>query len=364
MMKKYKWQILLSSVIILIPTVVGLIFWDKLPKLLTLHWGLDGKADGFGSPWIVVILLPLIMLLIYWICLFVTSKDKKQAGQNPKALRMIFWLMPAASLVSCGTIYAAALGKTLLLPAAICILLGVMFMVIGNYMPKCKQNYTLGIKIKWTLANEENWNATHRFAGKLYFVCGALLFPCVFLPGMSSLYVSLIFILPIALAPVIYSYLYYKKQLKSGSATKEDFKAKRHYPRWVSVVSILCVAAILAFCAVISFTGSIKIAYGEASFTVEATFYSDITIDYDEVTSVDYRDTGVEGYRVSGFASARLLMGWFQNEELGNYTRYTYGNVKAPCVVVTLGEELLVLGGETAADTRAIYEELIRRVGA
>ena len=50
-----------------------------------------------------------------------------------------------------------------------------MFTIIGNYLPKARQNYTIGIKIPWTLANEENWNRTHRLAGYLWMACGILM---------------------------------------------------------------------------------------------------------------------------------------------------------------------------------------------
>ena len=53
--------------------------------------------------------------------------------------------------------------------------IGVLFMIIGNYLPKCKQNYTMGIKLPWTLDDEENWNRTHRFAGFLWVAGGVVI---------------------------------------------------------------------------------------------------------------------------------------------------------------------------------------------
>ena len=88
------------------------------------------------------------------------------------------------------------------------ILMGLIFAIIGNYMPKCKQNYTIGIKIPWTLSSEENWNRTHRFAGRLWVVCGLVIILTAFLGGFE-LFLGIALVM--ALAPVLYSYALYRK---------------------------------------------------------------------------------------------------------------------------------------------------------
>ena len=86
-----------------------------------------------------------------------------------------------------------------------------MFLVIGNYLPKVKQNWYLGIKLPWTYADEENWNKTHRLAGKLWFV-GGLLFILNFFLQIRGIELWLMIVL--VLIPVIYSYLYSRKKNK------------------------------------------------------------------------------------------------------------------------------------------------------
>ncbi|MBE6557568.1 MAG: DUF1648 domain-containing protein [Ruminococcaceae bacterium] len=364
MMKKHKWKILVSSLVMLIPTVVGLILWNKLPEKLPVHWGPGGKVDGWGSPVLAVVILPLILLGIYWLCLFITSKDKKQADQSPKAMGMIFWLMPFISLFASGFIYAAALGLEFNFTALISVFLGIVFLVVGNYMPKCKQNYTLGVKLTWTLANEENWNATHRFAGKLWVICGVLIMLCAFLP-MEAFPVVALGIILLAVIPVaIYSSLYYKKQVREGRASYEDAKMMKHYPKWAVVLTIVLVTAILAFAAVIVFTGEVTVTYGDTAFTVDATYSQELTVNYADISVVEYREEGVDGHRVSGVGSPKLLVGWFKNQELGNHTRYTSGDMDVACVVVTLEDgSVLVLGGQDNEASEEIYDELITRVG-
>ena len=88
------------------------------------------------------------------------------------------------------------------------ILFGLLFTVIGNYLPKCKQNYTIGIKIPWTLDSEENWNKTHRFAG-IFWVVGGLATLVLGLFGGAWAYIPIM--LAMGIAPIVYSFLLFRK---------------------------------------------------------------------------------------------------------------------------------------------------------
>ena len=173
MIKKYKWGLLISSLVILLPAILGFIFWDKLPQPALMD---------IGSKLFLVAGMPLILLGIQWICVLLSAKDIKGTEQSQKVMNMVLWIIPMLSLFVAGVFFAASMGKAPQIAQYSLLLFGVLFIVLGNYLPKCKQSFTMGIKIKWTLANEENWYATHRMAGKLWMVGGALLVPCVFLP--------------------------------------------------------------------------------------------------------------------------------------------------------------------------------------
>ena len=88
---------------------------------------------------------------------------------------------------------------------------GLIFIVVGSYLPKCKQNYTIGIKLPWTLNDEANWNNTHKFASKFWILGGILMATCGLLPENICLWAFFVIILIIALIPSIYSYMYYIK---------------------------------------------------------------------------------------------------------------------------------------------------------
>ena len=105
---------------------------------------------------------------------------------------------------------------------------GLLFMVIGNYLPKVKQNNTIGIRVVWSLMDEENWNATHRFSGKLWMASGILCMLCgLFGESMAALVVYIISIMAAAIISILYSYLFYKKKLATGEGLKIQYNTKK-----------------------------------------------------------------------------------------------------------------------------------------
>ncbi|MBR4991528.1 MAG: SdpI family protein, partial [Clostridia bacterium] len=141
-----------------------------------------------------------------------TGQDKRNHRQNEKVLQLMFWIAPAISLFGIGSTYASALGQPLPIDRLVLLLLGIVFTMIGNYLPKCRQNYTIGIKIVWTLSDEENWNATHRLAGKLWMAGGLLLMLCAFLPGAALRWVLPVVLGIMVAIPIVYSWWFSRQQ--------------------------------------------------------------------------------------------------------------------------------------------------------
>lgn len=218
MIKNNKWKLLFSSIVILLPMIFGLIFWNELPEQMITHWGIDGNADDFSNRYFAVFALPIFILIIHWLCVFGTAViDKKNKNQNNEVFGMVIWITPIISLFTNGIIYAAAFNREFSPYLVITLLMGVMFVVIGKYLPKCKQNYTIGIRIKWTLKNEENWNATHRFGGKIWVLGGILIIILSFLPEIIIPWMIFSSILLLAIIPILYSYFYHRKQVREGN---------------------------------------------------------------------------------------------------------------------------------------------------
>ncbi len=358
MIKKNKLKVVISSIIILLPILFGIIVWEDLPNTMTTHFGADGISDGFSGKAFAVFGLPCILLVLHFFCLFFTMLDKKQKEQSEKALGMVFWIVPMISLVANGIIYCAAFGANTAPSLLVCVLFGAMFIFMGNYMPKVKQNSTLGVKVTWTLRNEENWSLTHRFTGKIWVICGFALLICTVLP-INTLFIALFSVIAVAvILPIAYSYRIYRRHRKQGieygpTPTGETGKLG-------VIISAIIVTVILIGVAILMFTGDIEVDCEDTSFKINATYYTDIEVDYTDIDTIEYRDDLDVGVRANGFGSARLSMGIFQNEEFGSYTLYAYTSTES-YLIIHGGEDVLVLGGD-CDEMREIYEEISAKI--
>ena len=359
MFRDKKKQLIFSSVAILFPIVVGLLLWDRLPETLTTHWGFDSQADGWASLPVAVFVPPLLMLAGHWLCIYFTGKDPDNMGRNRQLGSIVLWFIPLLSNLVCLSMYAIALGRDFPPVAPMMVLMGLMFAVIGNYLPKTRMNGTMGIKVYWAYTSQENWDATHRFGGKVWFIGGIALMFTVFLPEKWAVAAMLVSILVLAVIPVVYSWLYYRKQMARGDSLEFTRPAMvRKAGKFVGPI----VAALLIFVAVVMFTGSIDVHLEEDAMHIEASWYNDLTVKYDTMESAELRQGDVDGIRVGGFGSTKLLMGFFRNEEFGNYTRYTVTNPEC-CIVIYTQRSVLVVSGDTAEETQFIYESLLAKIG-
>ena len=208
-MLKNKKMLALTSAVILLPMLAGLVLWNRLPESIPVHWNVAGEVDDYGSRAMVVFGLFGFLLAIHWFCILATTLDPKNKEQTEKAFLLVYWIVPVLSLVLAVLTYSTALGAAISVNTVLPVFLGLLFTVIGNLMPKCRRNYTIGIKIPWTLENEENWNVTHRLAGKVW-VIGGLLTIAVGLLAVP-VWVVLAVLLVMAFLPIGYSYYWYKK---------------------------------------------------------------------------------------------------------------------------------------------------------
>ena len=208
MIKKNLKILIITSIIILLPIVAGLVLWNRLPEQVPFHWNAAGEVDGWASKPVAVFVPSAVMLAFQWLCVLVTSTDPKKQNHPEKVQVLVLWLIPLITVFVSALMYATALGGNVRVEMLMPILLGVVFIAIGNYMPKCKQNYTIGIKIPWTLASEENWNKTHRLAGWIWVGGGILMMLTGFL---GILWLTVVPAVVMVAVPFIYSYILHKK---------------------------------------------------------------------------------------------------------------------------------------------------------
>ena len=211
-MKHTKLNIILSCIVLLSPIIFGMIVWNKLPESMPIHWGVNGEADRWSSKPFAVFVLPLLILAIHGICIFASRKDFRDKKQSPKVMGLVLWICPLLSVMANSLTYAISLGKEINVLFVVSLTMGALFVLIGNYLPKCQQNRTVGIRIIWTLKNEANWNATHRFAGKVWVIGGLLLMASSLLPYSILPWAMIALLVVFISLPVLYSYRFYRKE--------------------------------------------------------------------------------------------------------------------------------------------------------
>lgn len=208
MLKKNKNRLIFTSVVTLLPILAGLILWRKLPDTLATHFDSTGTPNGWSSKYFTVFGLPLFILGCHLLCVFGTMNDPKKARISDKMFTIVMWICPVVSIFCGVVLYGYALGTNINTANVASILVGIIFIVVGNYLPKCKQNYTVGIKLPWTLHDEDNWNKTHRLGGWCFIIAGILMIMNIFI---KITYLSLGLILAVVLIPTIYSFILYRK---------------------------------------------------------------------------------------------------------------------------------------------------------
>ncbi|MEN9350020.1 MAG: hypothetical protein RL372_998 [Bacteroidota bacterium] len=190
-------------------------FYASLPATIPTHFNIKGEADGFGDKTMAFfgpVFIGIVSLFTYLIMINIKKIDPKRYENNNDAYFKAFGLIIVAFMSALNMViltktkYPGAAIDKLLLP-----LLGLLFAVMGFYFPKLSQNYFAGFKLPWTLSSEENWKATHMYAGKFWLYGGMLQMVLGFvLPDMWAFISFFVIMLPMVIAPIVFSYRFFK----------------------------------------------------------------------------------------------------------------------------------------------------------
>ena len=208
MWKNQKKIIIFTTIVTLLPIVAGIIFWDQLPQQLAIHFNSAGEPDNFAPKAAALLGLPAALAAIHLLCLFMTDKDPKRQNISAAAKMLVLWICPFISWLGMSMTIGCALEAVGNITPIVSVCLGLLFMVIGNYLPKCLPSYTVGIKLPWTLHDEGNWRYTHRIGGFCFMAAGLI----TLIGGIFGfVWTAAPALLLAAIIPTVASYLYYKK---------------------------------------------------------------------------------------------------------------------------------------------------------
>lgn len=202
--------------IILLTAVTWAIAFPKLPAELPTHWGFNGEVNGYSTKLNAMLTQIGIMILLYFSVAFLPKIDPRK--QNYKyfsgsyqtiylSLLVLFFGMNIFVILS-------GLGYDIPMSSMGSVVIGMIFIVLGNVMQRVRSNFFIGIRTPWALSNEEVWRKTHRFGGRLFFGGGVLLVLSTFVSGAIKEYLIIGVIAVIVIVPYVYSYIVYKKLSK------------------------------------------------------------------------------------------------------------------------------------------------------
>lgn len=197
MMKFIKWKsLIITSVICLLPILLGIALWDSLPDSMAIHFNINNQPDNFASKGFVVFGLPILMMLLQIFCCFINDINAHKHGERIKFERITKWIIPVMTVVLQVITLGYGLGWDIDIRKAASLIVGVILITTGNYLPKFDyiKNYDI---------DTEKARKINRFIGFETVIIGLLFIISMFLPPISTI-ICLFMMIPYAIISVIY----------------------------------------------------------------------------------------------------------------------------------------------------------------
>jgi len=219
MTKKNIFVLVITSIICLLPICFSLSVYNDLPDSVTMQWNFEGNSNWYAHKAVGAFGMPAFFMVLNIIVFFLIHADPKRENASKAMLVFVEWFIPILSLIIVPLMLLTNLDVNLPTVTIVLVLVGILFIFLGNYMPKNRQNYSIGIRVSWTLNDPENWNKTHRMGGFLWIIGGILFIVTAFIPLPNIIGIILIFIILILISviPILYSYSLYKKEKGASS---------------------------------------------------------------------------------------------------------------------------------------------------
>lgn len=208
---KKEWPLL---VILIIPMIIAILVYPRMPEQIPIHWNINGQVDNYGSRLFGTFFLPVLNIIMYVFFLIMPKLDPKKANYSKfkSSYTVIRYSLHLFFLLMFGVTVAASMGYPVNVGRWIPIGVAVLFIVMGNIMGRVRHNYFVGFKFPWTLANEEVWKKTHRFGAKWMVAGGFIaLLGAVFTNGAATFAILMAAIFIPMIITTVYSYVIFKK---------------------------------------------------------------------------------------------------------------------------------------------------------
>ncbi|MCP3026424.1 SdpI family protein [Halobacillus sp. A5] len=208
-MRKY----VFSLILIVVSLGISVIVLPYLPEQVAMHWNIKGEADQFWNKSYAVFFMPLLMIVMVALFTLIPKIDPKKENYKKFSgsynifvnLLIAFFFLLHIMMVGYN------LGWAIDISLVILIAIGCLFITLGNYLPRIKHNYFLGIRTPWTLADEKTWRKTHQLGGKVFVITGVFMILISFLPGLYKIISLLVIIVIMLFILTISSYVFFNR---------------------------------------------------------------------------------------------------------------------------------------------------------
>jgi uncharacterized membrane protein len=185
--------------------------WPQIPDgaQVPIHWGIDGRANGWAPKWQGLLLLPAMTGGIALVLAFAPRVDPRSGNIQRSATA--YWAIAVAALVLMAVIHVAAVlaatGRSVNIGLIVSLAVGGLFVVVGNFLGKTRSSWIFGIRTPWTLSSELAWTRTHRLGGYLFMLLGvAVIAAALLAPGGVPAFLLLGGV--VVLVPLLFAYSY------------------------------------------------------------------------------------------------------------------------------------------------------------
>ena len=191
--------------------------YRRLPESVTTHWGVSGEPDGFSSRPVAAVMLPLIMAGVFALLRWLPSLDPRSS--NISKFRDSYDHVVSVIVAFLGVMHVATLGNALGWPTnmttIVFVCLGLLFVVLGNVLPRARSNFIFGIRTPWTLSSDTVWTAAHRVGGYAMVAAGLITVAAAFLEPRVGFAIMLPSLLISSFIPIVYSYILWSRERRN-----------------------------------------------------------------------------------------------------------------------------------------------------
>ena len=203
-------SLIITSIVCLLPIICGLMFYNELPESIAIHWGINNNPNGYFSKPAFVFGMPIMMLVLQVFSCIVSDLSDKNPEANKKAVTVYKWIIPIITVVLYIVTMAVSLRNDLDIRKIVMILLGILFIISGNYMPKVRSNYYMDSKIFWVKNRDEKLvNKAVKISAYGLIIFGILFILSILFKPVVSVAILVAMIL---FCLIIYLYVYLKSR--------------------------------------------------------------------------------------------------------------------------------------------------------